>query len=169
MSVQDVIKSQYRASFDMIGEAIEQCSDALWDDPAYKLRFWHIAYHALFYTHLYLQGRAQDFVPWDKHRAEYESLSSLPPSARGEPGTGGPYTGQEILEYLELCRNEAEEKVSSLDLDAPSGFHWLPFSKLELQFYNIRHLQLHTGQLIDRLRNVQAVGIGWVGARPEAG
>jgi hypothetical protein len=169
MSIQSVIKSQYRASFDMIGEAIEKCSDALWDDPAYKNRFWQIAYHALFYTHLYLQGRAQDFVPWNRHRAGHESLGSLPRPPHGEPDVGGPYTRQEILEYLELCRNEAADKVSSLDLDAPSGFEWLPFAKLELQFYNMRHLQLHTGQLIDRLRNVQAIGIGWVGARQEAG
>jgi hypothetical protein len=169
MSIQQVIKSQYRASFDMIGEAIAKCSDALWDDPAYQLKFWHIAYHALFYTHLYLQHSGQDFSPWEKHRAGYESLGSLPQPPHGESEIGGPYSRQEILEYLELCRSETEEKVSSLDLDAPSGFGWLPFGKLELQFYNIRHLQLHTGQLIDRLRNVQAVGIGWVGTRPAAG
>jgi hypothetical protein len=54
--------------------------------------------------------------------------------------------------------------VLSLDFDAPSGFFWLPFSKLELQLYNIRHVQHHTGQLIDRLRTVAGIGVARVGA-----
>lgn len=39
----------------------------------------------------------------------------------------------------------------TVDLDAPSGFFWLPFNKLELQLYKTRHVQHHAGQLIDRL------------------
>ena len=169
MTTRDIIKSQYRASLQMIGEAIAECSDALWDDPAYKNRFWHIAYHALFYTHLYLQDSGKEFVPWSKHRKEYEFLGPVPWPPHNEPNIGDPYTKEDVLEYLDVCRNEVEEKVSSLDLGAASGFDWLPFGKLELQFYNIRHLQLHIGQLVDRLRNVQAVGIGWVGTKPENG
>ena len=76
-----------------------------------------------------------------------------------------PYTKGEVLEYHELCRAEVEAKVPSLDLEAPSGFYWLPFNKLELQFYNIRHIQHHTGQLADRLRNAANVGVGWVRAK----
>jgi hypothetical protein len=165
MTTQEIIKSQYRASLAMIGQAIAECSDALWDDPTCKNRFWHIAYHALFYTHLYLQDSGKDFVPWSKHRQEYEFLGPVPWPPHKEPNIGEPYTKQEVLEYLDVCQNEVEGRVSSLDLEAASGFDWLPFGKLELQFYNIRHLQLHIGQLIDRLRNQQATGIAWVGSR----
>ena len=63
MTTRQVIQSQYRAALDMIGEAIAKCSDTLWEDPAYTNRFWHIAYHALFYTHLYLQDSGQTYVP----------------------------------------------------------------------------------------------------------
>jgi hypothetical protein len=169
VNIHDIIKSQYRASLQMIGEAIAECADELWDDPAYKNRFWHIAYHALFYTHLYLQQLGEEFVPWSNGRQEYEFLGPLPWPPHREPNIGEPYSKEDILEYLDFCRNEVEERVSLLDLDAASGFDWLPFDKLELQFYNIRHLQLHVGQLVDRLRNVQGVGIGWVGAKPEGG
>ena len=42
---------------------------------------------------------------------------------------------------------------------------WLAhFGKLELQLYNLRHLQHHTGQLIDQLRTVAQMGVGWVAA-----
>ena len=48
---------------------------------------------------------------------------------------------------------------------AESGFSWLPMSKLELHFYNIRHLQHHIGQLDDRLRVKADIGIGWIGMK----
>ena len=161
MTTQEIIKSQYRASLEMFGEAVDKCTDALWDDQSYSNRFWHIAYHALFFTHLYLQESDKAFVPWSKHRDEYESLGPLPWPPHREPNIGEPYTKEDILEYLGVCRNEVEAKVSALDLEAESGFHWLPFSKLELEFYNIRHLQHHTGQLVDRLRTKEAIGVGW--------
>jgi hypothetical protein len=156
------IKSQYRASLRMLGDAISKCADALWDSAEYQNRFWHIAYHALFYTHLYLQDSDKAFVPWSKHRKGYESLGPLPRPPHGESSNGESYTKEEVLEYLAVCQDEVEERLSSIDLEAASGFHWLPFGKLELQLYNIRHLQHHTGQLGDRLRTKQAAALSWV-------
>ena len=163
MTTKEAIKSQYRASLEMLGEAISKCTDALWEDQEYRNQFWHIAYHALFYTHLYLQDSEKEFVPWSKHRNEGQFLGPLPWPPHREPNIGEPYTKEDILEYLGVCQNEVTERVSSVDLEAESGFKWLPFGKLELQFYNIRHLQHHTGQLADRLRTKEAIGIGWVG------
>ena len=165
MVAKEIIKSQYRASLEMLGEAISKCTDALWDDPGHKNRFWHIAYHTLFHAHLYLQDCEKEFVPWSKHRDEYQFLGPLPWPPHTEPNIGKPYTKEDILEYLGVCQNEVEERVSSMDLEAGSGFHWLPFGKLELQFYNIRHIQHHAGQLIDRLRTIEAIGIRWVGTK----
>jgi hypothetical protein len=96
-------------------------------------------------------------------------MGPLPWPPHKEPNIGEPYRKEEVLEYLAFCQKQVEEIVDALNLDNESGFDWLPFGKLELQFYNIRHLQLHIGQLVDRLRNVQGVGIGWVGSKPEGG
>jgi len=35
---------------------------------------------------------------------------------------------------------------------------------MELHIYNIRHLQHHTGQLMDRLRTAGNIGVAWVGS-----
>lgn len=165
MTVQEVIQSQYLASLEMFGNAVSKCPDTLWRDPGYKNPYWHIAYHALFYTHLYLQDSEKGFIPWSKHRNEYQFLGPLPWPPHKQPDIGEPYSREDILEYLGFCRNEVIERVASLDLDAASGFHWLPFNKLELQFYNVRHIQHHAGQLIDRLRNHEGIGVGWVGMK----
>jgi hypothetical protein len=52
-----------------------------------------------------------------------------------------------------------------MDLEAESGFYWLPFDKLELQFYNIRHVQQHTGELCERLGAQGEIEVDWVGMK----
>jgi hypothetical protein len=161
-----VIRSQYLASLAMLEQAIIKCPESMWDDPDKKNRFWHVAYHALFFTHLYLSGSEKAFVPWSKHQEAFASLE-VP---AGEPGEGqpppAPYRKEELLEYLMLCQGLVKELVPALDLAAESGFYWLPFNKLELQFYNIRHLQQHTGELCERLGTEANIDVDWVGMEP---
>jgi hypothetical protein len=158
--MQDVVKSQYHASLDMLSQAIMRCPDALWDERSYKNPFWNVGYHALFYTHLYLQPTQKDFVAWSKHRAGYHNPD--------QGSAGEPYGREEILEYLQLCREQVEKQVPSLEMDAPSGFSWLPFSKLELQFYSVRHLQQHIGELCERLGTTGGVEVDWVATKAAA-
>jgi len=161
MGVKETIKSQYYASLEMLKQAIEECPEALWVDPEYPSPFWRIAYHVLVYAHFYLQPSEQDFVPWEKYQAQYRFLGS----DAGEPEAGEPYSKKEILAFHRLCCEQVEEQVTAVDLDAESGFHWLPFDKLELQFYNIRHIQQHTGELYERLGAAGGPELRWVGMK----
>ena len=62
-----------------------------------------------------------------------------------------------------------DDAVDALDLDSTeSGFSWYHMSKLEHQFVNIRHIQHHAGQLIDRVRSAADVGIPAGRGLPEA-
>ena len=162
MNLNAIIISQYLAALEMLKQAVVQCPDDLWNDAAHKNRFWHVAYHALFYAHLYLQPSEADFVPWSKHKAEAVSLEK----GEGEE-TAVPYTQAEVLEYLAFCQQAILETVGKLDLHGESGFYWLPFSKLELQFYNIRHIQQHTGELFEQLGQHSGIELHWVGKRPD--
>jgi len=152
------VRRQYGASLAMLRQTIDACPESLWLAPEYPNRFWHIAYHALHYTRFYLQPTEADFHPWAKHQQDSQFLS--PPE--GRPKIETPYSKPDVSELHDFCCAEVEAKVPSIDLGAPSGFSRLPFNKLELQFYNIRHLQHHTGQLADRLRNTVNIGTPWV-------
>jgi hypothetical protein len=154
MSVNSEIQSQYQAALEMIKEAVTRCPEELWDDTAYKNRFWNIAYHALFYTHLYLQPNLEAFSPWEKHRPDSEQMQA-----------SDAYSKTEVLEYLMVCQDQVARQAPELDMDGSSGFYWIPMNKLELQFYNIRHLQHHTGELCERLGKTGAVEIGWIGMK----
>jgi hypothetical protein len=167
MTVTDAFRSQYLASLEMLRHAIDRCPASLWNDPEPKNRFWHVAYHVLFYTHLYLQETERSFEPWRRHRPNHQFLGPLPEPPHSLPEIGEPYTREELIEYADLCRDEVQARLSGLDLDAASGFSWIPLNKAELQMYNIRHLQHHAGQLIDRLRTREGIRIDWVGRSPQ--
>lgn len=155
------IQSQYLAALAMLREVIKLCPEGLWLSTGYKNRLWHVAYHALFYTHLYLQISEKNFKPWEHHRTDYEFLGPQPWPPYNLPTIGEPYSREEVLAYLSLCEDEVRAQVPMLDLAGPSGFSWQNFSKLELQFYNIRHLQQHVGELSDRLGVHAGIELPW--------
>jgi len=162
-AILNVIRSQYQAALSMLERAVEKCPTDMWNAPQDRNKFWHLAYHALFYTHLYLSPSGKDFVAWEKHRTDYEFMGPKPWPPHELPEIGATYDRAEVLAFLALCRQVVDEQVSRLDLDAQSGFDWLPFNKLELQFYNIRHLQQHTGELMERLGSRAGIDGDWVG------
>ena len=136
-----VIRSQYLASLEMLKQAMVKCPAVLWNQPEDKTRFWQIAYHTLFYPISTCKRNAKNFNPG----------RSITKDGNDGQATSRVTVQLKSLEYLALCQQQVVEKTADLDLEGESGFHWLPFNKLELQIYNIRHLQQHTGELMERL------------------
>ncbi len=163
MELQKTIQSQYLATLEMLKKAVTACPESEWDSPVTKNKFWHIAYHALFYTHLYLQPSEGEFQEWEKHKKNSEFMGATPWPPHEKPVIEGVYDKATVLEYLQFCEAEVRRIIPELDFDAPSGFSWLPFGKLELQFYNIRHTQQHVGELCERLGEASGIDVNWVG------
>jgi hypothetical protein len=161
MKIKPQIQSQYHASLAMLRSVVEKFPEEHWNLDTDQNQSWHIAYHAVFYVHFYLHPTSDDYQAWPKHRRE---AISLQPDDEQVPQ---PFSKQEVLEFLDYLSERVDGLVDALDLEAESGFYWLPFNKLELQFYNIRHLMLHTGELAERLWAVAGEETRWVGRRPE--
>jgi hypothetical protein len=167
-SIRAILKSQYHASLAMLRDAIERCPDEVWTHPGHKNAFWQLAYHVLYYTHLYLHVDEAAFRPWERHQGRVQSESALtgPPDPSSTlPLLPEPYTRADVLAYWQLCDQMVDGAVDAFDLDDPaSGFWWYEMSKLEHQFINIRHIQHHAAQLADRLRSAADISIDWVSA-----
>ena len=92
MEIREVLKSQYLAALEMMRQAVERCPESLWDDPQDHNRFWHVAFHTLFYTHLHLQadgapgGARRDRGPVAGPRGQ--GRVSAGPGARAGPAEG---------------------------------------------------------------------------------
>ncbi|MEZ4714174.1 MAG: DinB family protein [Caldilineaceae bacterium] len=163
MDIHAIICSQYHAAIGMLEQAVQKCPETLWAAAEDKVKFWHIAYHGLFFVHLYLQKTVGDFAPWPKHRENYEVMGRTPWPPYEKPEIGEPYTKADIQEYIDFCRQQVDMCVPPTDMDAESGFDWLPMSKFELQIYSIRHLQQHTGELMERLGTRAGIDVDWIG------
>ncbi len=158
MSLQAILKSQYHASLAMLLEAIDNCPESLWTSQAWVNQYWQVAYHALFYTDMYLQPEESAFTPWKHHRPDHHRLGLHADSAIT------PYSSGEIAAYGRRCDAMVDTAVDRLDLTAlTSGFSWYQMPKLEHQMLNLRHLHHHTGQLADRLRQATGLGVQWIG------
>lgn len=134
---------QFGAAIDTLDAAISICPEHLWtanmwDEPD-DARFgqvWYIAYHTLSWLDLYLTGSAQDFTP-------------PPPFIRGKL-PDEPYTQDVIAPYLRHCRQKCQTTIEALTDEQANQvcvFSWMQPTFLELQFYNMRHVQEHAAQL----------------------
>lgn len=168
MDLHKTVASQFHAALSMMEQTVRTCPDDLWDVPGQVNPFWRVAYHALFYVDLYLQPSEEELTLWKDAREGYQFLGPLPvPPHTPQPTADHPYSREEILAYIDYLRSHVDRTVPAIDLAGPSGFHWLPFDKMELQIYNIRHLQQHVGDLSTVLLTQAGLEINWVGKGPE--
>ncbi len=158
-ALRSALKSQYHATLAMLRAAIKRCPDDLWTSSGdHANPFWRIAYHTLYYTHLYLQPNNRTFRAWEHHQRGIQHMD--------RPPRRQPYTKADILAYWSICDSMVDDAVDALDLSDPrSGFSWYKVPKAEHQIINIRHIQYHEAQLADRLRVATGAGVDWASAR----
>lgn len=148
---------QFGASIDMLENALLACPATLWKErlwsappdhsfPPEFAQFWYITYHTLFWLDLYLSGcPEEDFAPPAPFtRAELDPAGVLPER---------PYTKEELHTYLAATRRKCHDTLIALTdkrASQPVDYPWAqgqPVSFLELQIYNMRHVQEHAAQL----------------------
>jgi hypothetical protein len=166
---QTVIGRQFAAAIQMARSAIQACPDNLWDDRKEGTPFWHLAYHALFYTDFYLSKDENSFQP----RKYYEEKANFLPGDYQEYGgivttPKKAFTRNQLLDYADHCLGKCQETFDRLtDKRALErcGFWWYELNVGEFLLNNLRHTQHHTGQLILLLRRRADIGIDWFGTK----
>ncbi len=163
----DVLWSQFGATIDMLGEAMQACPDELWTSPLWNdpnvgtkfSRFWYVAYHTLFWLDLYLSGSVDGFTPpapFDLNELDSEGL--LP---------GKVFNKAELQAYLDHCRGKCREIIEKLTDEKAHRlcyFTWRPdgLSFAELLVDNLRHVQEHGAQLSMFLGQQRSVSTHWL-------
>lgn len=136
----NIIWQQYGATIDMLENAITACPDDLWDQES---KFWYIAYHTLFFLDYHSSDDADSFMP-----PQPFTLSEMDPSGLMPDRV---YSKAELLDYLEYGRNKCHDKIKRLtanNIETPiPGNYKEDYSQVEIQLYNMRHVQHHTAQL----------------------
>ena len=148
---------QFGSAMDMLENALVACPDSLWTQPLWGTpqqaefppqfaEFWSITFHALFWTDLYLSGvPEEEFAPPAPFTLSELDAEGVPPER--------PYTKEELRGYLASVRQKAHATLAALtdeQAHRPVEYGWSegkPISYLELQLYNMRHVQEHSAQL----------------------
>lgn len=138
-SLKESLWKQFGASIDMLENAIILCPANLWDTDK---KFWYNAYHCLFFLDYYLTLETEKFSPPAPFTlSEFED--TMPERV---------YSQEELLTYLQFCRNKCRNLIDSLT-DETLKIHWVNVSKtmdypiIEILLYNMRHVQHHAAQL----------------------
>ena len=166
--IRRTIASQYGAALQMLENAIVKCPAKQWTEKVGNPPFWHVAYHVIFCTDMYLSAGPAKFKPRAFHRKNYNFLTRLPWPPFKPVVADEPYEKKVLLEYIEFCRAKVAKVMSEeteASLARKSGFPWLSFSRMQLHLYNIRHVQHHTGALNSFLWRCGAEGSQWVGSK----
>jgi hypothetical protein len=148
---------QFGAAIDMLENALVACPASLWQErlwnvslppefPPQFAEFWYITFHALVWLDLYLSGLPEEeFAPPAPFaQGVLDSVETLPEQ---------PYSKEELCVYLVSTRQKCHTQLLELTDEQARRlveYPWSegqPISYLELQLYNLRHVQEHAAQL----------------------
>src|SRR5690606_7680036 len=130
-----MLKRQYHAALAMLRDAFERCPETLWYDDRPVNAFWQIAYHALYFAHLYMQPDLASFRAWEGEQSDVQYPDGIP--GKPDPGSplpliANPYTKDQVLAYWAVCDEMVDPAVDALDLARDdSGFYWYDMPKFE--------------------------------------
>lgn len=166
---------QFGAAIDALDNALARCPASLWTErlwpeapppwfPPQFAELWYVGAHALLWLDLYLSGEPEDeFTPPAAFvQGELDSTESVPAQ---------PYTPEALRTYLASLRVRCCDTLLALTDEqarATVEYGWTggePIGYLELQLYNLRHLQEHAAQISLFLgqHGVRSEDITWVG------
>lgn len=148
--LREALSGQYKAGLEMLRQCIVACPDELWAAGDHPRTTWRIAYHAVFYTHLYLSPSLDEFEPWELHQDQATILWD--DDERGTPPDEVTFSQAQVAAYVDFLSARVDGMLAAIELDSPeSGFYWYKIPKLDHQILNVRHLGVHVGQLQELL------------------
>lgn len=158
-----ILASQYRASLGMLRQALEKVPEEQWNTEEYSNPNWQIAYHILWGVKFYLGVGPESYVPFDIAIEGAESLGGNQDWENPEEGIKieGFHVKEELFSFIDSIESNLLFSIEALPLNSNSGFEWYPYSRLELHLNNIRHIQHHTAQIIERLKAKGITGFPW--------
>ena len=148
---------QFGAAIDTLENALVACPDWLWTErlwpnppppwfPPSFAEFWYVTFHALVWLDLYLSG-----VPEEEFAPLAHFVQGVLDSIEAAPER--PYTKEELRAYLVSLRQKCQATLTALTDEQARRtveYPWCrgqPISFLELQLYNLRHVQEHAAHL----------------------
>jgi hypothetical protein len=157
-----VLENQYNKCLNILADAIKKYNESLWlDDKNYQFPVWQVVYHGLYITNIYCSVAENTIVNWPKEKQDYHFLGKKPWPPYEEVIIEGSYTKEEMLEFLEFIRKIVPIYLKDIKPEERCWPFWYDESQLEFHINNLRHLQHHTAEIIERHNNFKNIQYLW--------
>src|SRR6185369_10066203 len=123
--VKQILTAQYEASLAMLNQCIEACPPKHWEGTIASGTFRWVAYHALFFTDLYLSPSEHAFELRDLHQRGGDEREPV-----ATPGL----SKDDAIAYVSICRQKIHESLATeteASLAGSSGFSWYKITRGE--------------------------------------
>lgn len=149
--LKQVLLKQYNKCFGMLLDTIEKCDEGIWfDDQNYHHPAWHVLYHVLFYANIYCSATEAGIEPWPKGKVDYEVLGKTPWPPHEEVIVEETFAKSEIVEFLDFVKGKVPAYLDEMSPEEDCWPFWYDETQLEFHINNIRHIQHHTAEIIER-------------------
>lgn len=145
------LSHQYAIALTMLKGVVNETEDVTWlYTDTVKEAAWHIAYHAVYYANAYCSPSQQAVRRWERQSDNGHILGPTPwpPHQRHVPDVT--CSKADITEYIDFVLAVIPEYLEHLEPDAPCWPDWYQQNQFEFHLNNLRHIQHHTAQLIER-------------------
>lgn len=161
-AIRRMLQAQYDKCLKMFDETVAGYTESLWfDADTYQNPAWQVAFHALFFANIYCSPTEDAIVGWPKLRPSYDRLDRNPGAPDRDELVNNPYTQKDIQEFLALIRSQLPHYLEALEPEKQCWPSWYDEPQLEFHLNNIRHIQHHTAELIERRNNVEIARYRW--------
>ena len=116
-----IVSSQLRAALKMLRSAIEACPDDLWNRGTDTNPFWVLAYHTLYFAHLYLSPSEESFEPWDREVRGHSGYGKTDLGDWTQLTPGDVYAKLDVLAYCTFIEDRVSELVAAHHLTRPQA------------------------------------------------
>ncbi len=147
--VRSIIGSQYGAALGMLVDTLENCCEDVWHLSSGNNPCWKIAYHTVFYAHLYMCTSEDEFSPAAFHYEDAQFLGTSPYPPFEKVRLDKPIQQSDVLNYTKHVL-ESSRKIEDIPMNVllePCVWPWIDRTLLELLCMSTRHIQHHTAQI----------------------
>jgi hypothetical protein len=157
-----ILENQYNKCLNILSDAIRNYDEELWyDNKNYQSPAWQVAYHGLYFTNIYCSATENTIVKWPKQREDYHFLGKKPWPPFEEVVVDETYTKDELLDFLEFIRKLIPEYLKDMKSEERCWPAWYEENQLEFHINNLRHLQHHAAEIIERHNNLKNINYLW--------
>jgi len=161
----EALKNQYSAALDMLSNCIRNYRDDVWYDKSFTNPTWQLAYHAIYYANIYCSPTEEEIVRWEKTIDNYQIIGKTPWPPHENIKLEKEYSRQDMLEFIEFVKGTIQKYLFNMKPDRKCWPEWYNLNQFEFQINNLRHIQHHTAQLIERHEKIEEMSNEWLRTR----